>query len=160
ALDSIMNVFIVFIAFWIAYTYSLHVYDRTDMIVMAVVLLIFHHIFAFIYKLYIKVWAYVSVGEVVAIVKYVTLTILAVAAVQLLFNQVIYKRPLFIAWMLSIITFGGSRLVWRVFRDRYIKSATRGVRTLIVGAGDAGAMIARQLNSEHNASNLRPIAFV
>src|SRR5699024_1075568 len=37
---------------------------------------------------------------------------------------------------------------------------TRGVRTLIVGAGDAGAMIARQLNTEHNTSNLRPIAFV
>src|SRR5699024_5215344 len=90
ALDSIM---IVFIAFWIAYPYSLHLYDRTDMIVMAVALLIFHHIFAFIYKLYNKVWAYASVGEVAAIVKSVTLTILAVAVVQLLFNQVIYKRP-------------------------------------------------------------------
>src|SRR5699024_10594221 len=89
-----------------------------------------------------------------------TLTILAVAVVQLLFNQVIYKRPLFIAWMLSIITFGGSRLVWRVFRDRYIKSATRGVRTLIVGAGDAAAMIARHLNSEQNASNQRPMPLV
>lgn len=44
ALDSMMIVFIVFIAFWIAYPYSLHVYDRTDMIVMAVALLIFHHI--------------------------------------------------------------------------------------------------------------------
>ena len=160
ALDSMMIVFIVFIAFWIAYPYSLHVYDRTDMIVMAVALLIFHHIFAIIYKLYNKVWAYASVGEVAAIVKSVTLTILAVAVVQLLFNQGIYKRPLFITWMLSIITFGGSRLAWRVFRDRYIKSATRGVRTLIVGAGDAGAMIARQLNTEHNTSNLRPIAFV
>src|SRR5699024_11416138 len=56
ALDSMMIVFIVFIAFWIAYSYSLHVYDRTDMIVMAVALLIFHHIFAIIYKLYNKVW--------------------------------------------------------------------------------------------------------
>src|SRR5699024_10043413 len=149
ALDSMMIVFIVFIAFWIAYPYSLHVYDRTDMIVMAVALLIFHHIFAIIYKLYNKVWSYASVGEVAAIVKSVTLTILAVAVVQLI-----------ITWMLSIIAFGGSRLAWRVFRDRYIKSATRGVRTLIVGAGDAGAMIARQLNTEHNTSNLRPIAFV
>src|SRR5699024_10128592 len=150
ALDSMMIVFIVFIAFWIAYPYSLHVYDRTDMIVMAVALLIFHHFFAIIYKLYNKVWSYASVGEVAAIVKSVTLTILAVAVVQLLFNQGIYKRPLIITWMLSIIAFGGSRLAWRVFRDRYIKSATIGVR----------AMIVRQLNTEHNTSNLRPIVFV
>src|SRR5699024_11895599 len=105
-------------------------------------------------------WAYASVGEVAAIVKSVTLTILAVAVVQLLFNQVIYNRPLFIAWMLSIITFGGSRLVCRVFRDRYIKSATRGVCTLIVVAEDAGAMIAILLNTEHNTSYLRHIAFL
>src|SRR5699024_11082213 len=144
ALDSMMIVFIVFIAFWIAFPDSLHIYDRTDMIVMAVALLIFHHIFAFIYKLYNKVWAYASVGEVAAIVKSVTLTILVVALVQLLFNQGFYWRPFLVTWMLSIIAFGGSRLAWRVFRDRYMKGATRGVRTLIVGAGDAGAMIARQ----------------
>src|SRR5699024_8193733 len=130
------------------------------MIVMAVALLIFHHFFAIIYKLYNKVWSYASVGEVAAIGKPVTLTIMACTVVQLLFDNGIYKRPLFITWMLSIITFGGSRLAWRVFRDRYIKDVTRGVRTLIVGAGDAGAMIARQLNTEHNTSNLRPIAFV
>src|SRR5699024_4263071 len=86
ALDSMMIVFFVFIAFWIAYPYSLHVYDRTDMIVMAVALLIFHHIFAIIFKLYNIVWVCAIVGEVAVIVKSVTLTILAVPVVLLLFN--------------------------------------------------------------------------
>src|SRR5699024_9091501 len=106
ALDSMTIVLIAFIAFWIAYPYCLHLYDRTDMIVIAVGLLIFHHFFAIIHKLYNKVWSYASGGEVAAIVKSVTLTILAAAVVPLLFNQGIYKRPLFITWMLPIIAFG------------------------------------------------------
>ena len=106
-------------------------------------------------------WAYASVGELVAIVKAVTLTIISVAIVQFLINDfVIYRRALLVTWMLHIIFIGGSRFFWRVFRDRYIKQSETKKRTLIVGAGDAGAMIARQLNTEHNDSELWPVAFV
>src|SRR5699024_12073067 len=74
---------------------------------------------------------------------------------------VIYRRALFVTWMLHIIMIGGSRFIWRVFRDRYISNNhTEKKRTLIVGAGDAGAMLARQLNNEHNESELCPVAFV
>src|SRR5699024_8682502 len=74
---------------------------------------------------------------------------------------VICRRALGVSWMLHIILIGGSRFVWRVFRDRYIsKNKGEKKRTLIVGAGDAGAMLARQLNTEANESELRPVAFV
>src|SRR5690625_3174472 len=62
--------------------------------------------------------------------------------------------------MLHIILIGGSRVVWRVYRDRYISDASEKKRTLIVGAGDAGAMIARQLSNGHNDSGLLPVGFV
>src|SRR5690625_1346163 len=63
--------------------------------------------------------------------------------------------------MRHIIIIGGSSFFLRVLRDRYIaKSETEKKRTLIVGAGDAGAMIARQLHNEHNDSELWPVAFV
>src|SRR5699024_10045792 len=124
-------------------------------------LLFFHHIFAMVYKLYNKVWAYASVGELTAIVKSVTLTVVTAGIIQFFVNDFsVYKRALLVTWMMYIIVIGGSRFVWRVFRDRYINKNRKGVRTLIVGAGDAGAMIARQLNDEHNESNLVPVAFV
>src|SRR5699024_4635655 len=125
-------------------------------------LLIFHHIYAIIYRLYNKVWAYASVGELVAIVKAVTLTVTSAGILQFLVNDfVIYRRALIVTWMLHIILIGGSRFVWRVFRDRYIsKNKTKKKRTLIVGAGDAGAMLARQLNTEANDSELYPVAFI
>ncbi len=121
----------------------------------------FHHLFAFVYKLYNKVWSYASVGELVAIVKAVTFSILATTILQFLVNDfALYKRALIVTWMLHVIFIGGSRFVWRIFRDRFITTNTNQKRTLIVGAGAAGAMIARQLKNEQNKAELRPVAFV
>src|SRR5699024_4569750 len=124
-------------------------------------LLIFHHIYAFIYSLYNKVWAYASVGELVAIVKAVTLTIISAGIIQLLINDfTIYRRVLLVTWMAHIILIGGSRFVWRIFRDQYITQKAGKKRTLIVGAGAAGAMVARQLTNGNNEAEIYPVAFV
>lgn len=161
-LDSVIVSIAIFIAFWLVYPYSATTYDNTVIIITAVALLLFHHVYALVYNLYNKMWAYASVGELVAIVKAVTYTIISAAIVQLLINDfTMYRRALLVTWMLHIILIGGSRFFWRIIRDRYIsKSDTKKKRTLIVGAGDAGAMIARQLNTEHNDSELWPVAFV
>src|SRR5690625_3824271 len=160
-LDSVIVSIAIFIAFWLVYPYSATTYDNTVIIVTAIALLAFHHVYAFIYNLYNKVWAYASVGELVAIVKAVTLTIISAAIVQFLINDfTIYRRALLVTWMLHIIVIGGSRFCWRVVRDRYITKSDTKKRTLIVGAGDAGAMIARQLNNDHNQSELWSVAFV
>ncbi|WP_085990881.1 polysaccharide biosynthesis protein [Oceanobacillus senegalensis] len=159
-LDSVIVSTAVFIAFWIVYPF----YDFSItgiMLVSAIALLIFHHIFAFVYKLYNKVWAYASVGELVAIIKAITLSIIATAIVQFLFNDfTVYQRALLVTWFLHIILIGGSRFAWRIYRDRYLTHADNQKRTLIVGAGAAGAMIARQLKNEHDHAELCPIAFV
>src|SRR5690625_5283207 len=116
--------------------------------ISAIALLLSHHLYAFLYKLYNKVWSYASVGELLAIAKAVTLTIISAAIIQLLINDfTIYRRALLVTWMLHILLIGGSRFAWRMYRDRYISEATQKKRTLIVGAGDAGAMIVRQLNN-------------
>src|SRR5699024_4942079 len=90
-----------------------------------------------------------------------TFSVIAGGVISFVLNDFsVYKRALLVTWMMYIIVIGGSRFVWRIFRDRYISKNRKGLRTLIVGAGDAGAMIARQLNTEHNESNLMPVAFV
>src|SRR5699024_9525450 len=109
-LDSIIVSFAVFVAFWIVYPYSTTPFDVTVITITVIALLIFHHLFAFIYSLYNKMWAYASVGELVAIVKAVTLTIISVAVLQFLINDfTVYRRALIVTWMLHIILIGGSR---------------------------------------------------
>lgn len=129
------------------------------MLLSAVVLLGSHHMFAFIYGLYHKAWEYASIGELTAIVKAVTFSIMTTSVVQWFIYQDIYVRALAITWMIHILLIGGSRLVWRVYRDHHIKPATAKKRTLIIGAGAAGTMVTRQLLNNHEAE-LQPVAFI
>ncbi|MEN1968857.1 nucleoside-diphosphate sugar epimerase/dehydratase [Lentibacillus sp. N15] len=159
-LDSIIVSCAIFVAVWVVYP-TLDMLDMPALVISAIALLIFHHIFAFVYKLYNKVWAYASVGELKAIVKAITLSIISAGIVQYVVNDFhLYKRALIVTWLLHIILIGGSRFMWRIFRDRYIATNTDKKRTLIVGAGSAGAMIARQLRNDSNNAELSPVAFV
>src|SRR5699024_8430444 len=131
------------------------------LIATAIALLLFHHFYAFLYKLYNKVWSYASIGELVAIVKAITLAIISAGIVQFLINDfTIFIRALIVTWLLHIIFIGGSRFMWRIFRDRYIKMNKGKKRTLIVGAGAAGSMIVRQLMYSNEPNELLPVAFV
>ncbi len=131
----------------------------TTVIISSITLLCSHHIFASIYKLYNKAWEYASIGELKQIFKAITLSILVTAIVQQIINHDIYVRILSIAWMLHLLLIGGSRFVWRMFRDTYISKDANKKRTLIVGAGSAGNMVVRQLLHNKEA-DLYPIAFV
>lgn len=95
----------------------------TTVIISSITLLCSHHIFAAIYKLYNKAWEYASIGELKQIFKAITLSIIVTAIVQQIINHDIYVRILAIAWMLHLLLIGGSRFVWRMFRDTYITKA-------------------------------------
>ncbi|USK84925.1 polysaccharide biosynthesis protein [Peribacillus asahii] len=157
-LDSIIVLFAIFIGYFILNPY-MNVYTIPMLWVSSISLLISHHVFAIIYRLYQKAWAYASVGELTAIVKAITFSITVTAIVQLIVTQDIYFRVLGITWMLHVILIGGSRFSWRVFRDRFIAPNPNKKRTLIVGAGSAGTMVARQLLKNTDA-DLYPVAFV
>ncbi|GAB2538095.1 polysaccharide biosynthesis protein [Gracilibacillus alcaliphilus] len=158
-LDSLIVSTAIFISSWIVYP-NFDGINMRVMVITAIALLLFHHLFAFIYKLYHKVWAYASIGELMAIVKAITLTIVATAVVQFFVNDfTLLRRALLVTWLLHIILIGGSRFIWRIFRDQYMHDNTKKKRTLIVGAGAAGAMIARQLRNEHSHTDLLAVAF-
>ncbi|WP_433773053.1 polysaccharide biosynthesis protein [Bacillus wiedmannii] len=157
-LDSFIVLTAVYLSYWFVHPNVLSKIPTT-VIISSITLLCSHHFFASIYKLYNKAWEYASVGELKQIFKAVTLSILVTAIVQQIINHDIYVRILVIAWMLHLLLIGGSRFVWRMFRDSYITKATDKKRALIVGAGSAGTMVVRQL--QHNKeADLYPIAFV
>lgn len=161
-LDSLIVSTAIFTAFWIVYpnieSDPIHIYVAT---ISAISLLFSHHIYALLYNLYNKVWSYASVEELKQIIKAVTLSILSAGIIQFLINDFsIYKRALLVTWMVHIILIGGSRFVWRIYRDRYVSNVGKKKRTLIIGAGAAGAMIVRQLRNNHNDSGLLPVAYI
>ena len=128
-------------------------------IASSIAILLSHHLFSLKFKLYKKAWEYASVGELYIIFKVVTFSILIAASVQKLMVGEIYFRLLIVTWSLHILLIGGSRFCWRIMRDSMIDSKKNKKRTLIIGAGSAGTMVARQLIKNIEA-DLVPVAFI
>ncbi|MFK3936226.1 polysaccharide biosynthesis protein [Alkalihalobacillus sp. NPDC078783] len=130
-----------------------------EIIISSIVLLFVHHVCAYKFKLYKRAWEYASITELKAIVYAITISIFATGIVQIIGFQNLYVRTLIMTWMMHVILIGGSRMSWRVYKDTYIGKKKDGKRTLIVGAGSAGTMIARQLKQDQDTM-LIPIGFI
>ena len=157
--DSFIVLFSIFIGYFILHP-TVNVFANKTLLVSAITIQIAHHILAWRYGLYRKAWAYASIGELKSIFKAVTLTIVVVMGVQLLINQDVYLRALLLTWMLHILLIGGSRLSWRLSRDSVLRRNVKGaVPTMVVGAGEAGTMVARQL-LQNPESGMKPVLFI
>ncbi|UOQ95066.1 polysaccharide biosynthesis protein [Halobacillus shinanisalinarum] len=127
------------------------------MFVSALTLLLTHHLFSSMLGMYKKKWRYASMEELIGIMLVVSLSIVSTAAIQALAYNMIYERALIITWMLHILLIGGVRFAWRYYKTYGLtlnpkRKKTKLVRnnpnlktTLIVGAGSAGRMLARQM---------------
>ncbi|WXJ81344.1 UDP-N-acetyl-alpha-D-glucosamine C6 dehydratase [Moorella humiferrea] len=109
----------------------------------------------YFFRLYNRLWQYASINELLAIV---TATLVgSMASVSLAYFRMVagtfpMPRSIFVLWTILIIALVGlSRLSWRLFREYRFPVARNGGRAvLIVGAGDAGAMVAREYRSRSN----------
>ena len=114
------------------------------------------------FKLYKSLWKYAGIYELVSIFLASALTNGAIF-VYIAFVDRLAPRSIFvITGMLDVFLIGGSRLMYRLYRrlvlGRVIKMDNLR-RVLIVGAGDAGAMIAKEMEL-HPELNYRPVAFL
>ncbi|AJD92719.1 polysaccharide biosynthesis protein CapD [Jeotgalibacillus malaysiensis] len=128
-------------------------------ILMAGVLVTSHLLFSFRYHLYKKAWEYASISELAAICKTVFLSMIVLVITQQLVLGEVAFRLLAVTLLLMLFFIGGSRFAWRLFRDRVISQRVNKKRTLIIGAGSAGTMIARQLKHNRDCDML-PVAFI
>ncbi|MBS4220193.1 polysaccharide biosynthesis protein [Bacillus sp. FJAT-49711] len=137
---------------------SLHVI-QLPVIIICLSIILSHHIFSFHFKIYKKAWEYASIGELIIIFKVVTLTIFVTAIAQKVIMNEIYLRLLVVTWLLHMLLIGGSRFCWRIYRDYFLNKTDDRKRTLIIGAGSAGTMVARQLLKSRD-TELFPVAFI
>ncbi|MDW0116313.1 nucleoside-diphosphate sugar epimerase/dehydratase [Sporosarcina thermotolerans] len=157
--DSFIVFFSIFIGYFIL-SPSSNLFANKVLLISVVAIQIAHHFFAWFFGLYRKAWTYASIGELKLIFKAVTVAIMVVALVQLFVAQDIYFRALAITWMLHILLIGGSRLSWRLYRDTVNqKQNIEAKRTMIVGAGQAGSMIVRQI-LQNPDYGMTPVIFV
>ncbi len=144
-IDSLIVTFSVFVSYYILEPYF-KTYSVKLLILAAISLFISHHISAFIFNMYHRAWEYASVSELILIVKAVTTSIVITMVVVTIVTG---NRPFFrlylITWMMHLILIGGSRLFWRIYRKYLGGKSFNKKPTLVVGAGQAGSMLIRQM---------------
>lgn len=121
----------------------------------------------YFFGLYRRLWAYASIQELKLIALAVTTASILVGVGMTILSLILpfrdYSRSvIFIDWALSILAVGGLRFSLRLISEAQSNPRPQGARNrrvLIVGAGEAGALVVRELQRNPN-SNLDPICFV
>jgi FlaA1/EpsC-like NDP-sugar epimerase len=145
----------------------LYIYYLPQAITMIVVALLTKPLVYYSFGLYSRVWAYASTRELKIITAAVSIAsaIVALIIVLLTFLQYYQGFPrsvLAIDWLLSLLAVGGLRFAMRLLAES--RSGGVGIegqskRILIVGAGDAGALVVREMQKNPQL-NLSPVCFV
>jgi FlaA1/EpsC-like NDP-sugar epimerase len=112
------------------------------------------------YGLYRGVWRFASIPDLVRIVKAVTAGLLIAAAASFILTrmQSVPRSVFFLDGILLVLLLGGPRFLYRWSKDRHLYTK-EGKLALIVGAGRAGEMLARDMLRDVT-SPYRPVAFV
>lgn len=105
-------------------------------------------------------WRYVSMRDIVTILKGVTLSTLFFSiTILLIFGSSFPRRVLLLDWLLCLALVGGVRLAIRALRESRRNGQPHGKRALIVGAGDAAEMLTREIGRNPNL-NYDVVGFV
>jgi FlaA1/EpsC-like NDP-sugar epimerase len=140
------------------------------MIILAVII---KPIIYYLFGLYRRLWAYASIRELMLVVTAVTAAsmMLSIAVTIMTYyqlQQVNYigfpRSVLVIDWMLSMILVGGLRFSSRLIAESRSTASEEpsdniSRRMLIVGAGDAGALVAREIQKNPQL-NLELVCFL
>nr|WP_316046691.1 hypothetical protein [Planococcus glaciei] len=147
-IDSLILLSSIYACYLFLYPYA-SVLSNEMLFISTVTLFIAYHSFAWHFGLYRKVWSYASVDELKSIVVAVSLTIFVAMIMQYAYSSQLYIRTLMLSWMLLVFFIGASRISLRILQEGKIKKkAILTSRTMVVGAGQGGRMIARHMKQK------------
>ncbi len=118
----------------------------------------------YITRMYRPVLMFASVAELISIIKLATLLELGCFLLQRGLQYVVpafaVPRSIYlISWAFVMIGLGGARMMFKIITATSAKSRPNLRRTLIVGAGSAGVLVAKELTHSPDSEQY-PVAFI
>ncbi len=110
-------------------------------------------VFSFIVmRLYNRIWEHASIPEMLSILRGTSIAMAALVLIVYFFNLPGLPRSVYLgSWVFINVNIGASRIWYRVFRDYYKKRKNKECsKVLIIGAGDAGSIIIREIQSNRS----------
>lgn len=139
------------------YSYYMYFY-KLSIIPVIVINLLFNEIF----HLYTSLWKYASVEELLSVVYSATISNVVFIVYSYFFTYKVLEIQYFrfpytvhiIFWILSVVSIGGVRFLYRILKEsrNEIVNDERPKKLLIIGAGDAGAILIKEIK-KHKALN-------
>ena len=114
----------------------------------------------YFFGLYHRLWRYAGINELIVIVEAVTCSSLLLTTYTYLVGDPIPRSIHILAWLMNIAFVGASRVFLRVVHHLRLRRSEENANVLIVGAGDAGAVIARELLQRQREEKRRIVGFV
>ncbi|TCI21716.1 nucleoside-diphosphate sugar epimerase/dehydratase [Exiguobacterium sp. SL-9] len=144
--------------------------DRNHFVESALLYSALFIVMAGISRLYRVAWRFASMSEAIRLAVTLIMSTLTLYALQFAVYGEAMERMLFLSFCLSLLLLGGIRLGSRIYvtwkQDRRLILGGRKMkrrksekRTLIVGAGQAGRMLVRQINQSDN-HRMNPVGFI
>ncbi|MFS0725656.1 polysaccharide biosynthesis protein [Paenibacillus sp. 1P07SE] len=102
------------------------------------------------YRLYHRMWQYASISEILAILKAVSIGwVFSYVITSLLLRELVPIGVAVRTLETMLLLSGGIRFFWRMVRNRKVKKEQQRTQqpVLIIGAGDCGALIAKELQN-------------
>ncbi|GKX31769.1 nucleoside-diphosphate sugar epimerase [Vallitalea longa] len=116
----------------------------------------------YMFKLYQSLWKYASIEELLQVVGGVLCANGAFVAYMYLQQQHLPRSIYVVTTLLEIMFIGGVRFTYRMMRrvkNSEILSSNERKRIMIVGAGDAGVMVMKEIRNNDNF-NGKPVALI
>ncbi len=122
---------------------SYQFYDSGALLLTAVSLLLSYHVCAFLFRQYKQVWTYTGIGELIVLLKGITLSAAVTGVIQYAVYHTMFFRLLTACWVLQLLSIGGTRVLSRVLKKASEKPRASS-RALIIGAGSGGTLMVRR----------------
>ena len=113
----------------------------------------------YFYGMYHRIWHYARLRDLIAIIGAATLSQATIFIITVMADIPVPRSVIILTWFLSIGAIGASRLMFKVNLDLVTESKGNKDNLLIVGVGDAGAMLVRELE-QNAAATTNIIGFV
>lgn len=148
--DGVMIGIILYMAFWVRFGGEL-TYTEFDQIYTVLPTFILVRLVSFyFFGLYRGMWRYASLKDFLVIIHAVTFSMI-IMVVIVFFTRWSFPRTVFVIdWAFCIILISGKKFLPRIIREFKLEKRGR-KRVLIVGAGDAGEMVAREIKNNPNS---------
>lgn len=165
SLDIISVILAAFISIYLRFDSDKIPANYLSMLISYLPLAVIIYLLSFyVFKLYGRIWRYASATELIAVVMANLVGSAVWYSISLYIGAVLPRSLYVFTFLLLIFFIGGSRLSLRFYsyvmnKPKYRQMQRKKNKVLIIGAGDAGAMLLREIERYHIA-NRKVVGFI